>query len=479
MTTGAVGKDVGAVLMNLQANRGSKNAADGVGFQQVWNSQMNSGAAGENAANAPEKQSKPGKQDIGKNSQSGKIQDARQTEESYGNDRVGNVQESSEPVAEEIQPEDLEEAMEVLGTAAADLMQQIAEVFGISMEELQAAMDELGLEAVDVLDASKLGALLLQLGGAEDSYALITDETLYSNYQMLMQSMRSTLQSCADELDFSQEQMMQILEEDAQKHVLPEELVPAVEEVVPEDVTDMDEDQEPLPRISVDEGIAGPGESVDGAEEEILRDGKNTQNQNNRQPGSDRHKEQAAGRAHQENVYVQEFRTNQYTANAAEVENVRFGSAWDTDTQDIMNQIMDHMKLQLNADTKSLEMQLHPESLGTLHVQIASKGGVVTANFITQNETVKAALESQMVQLRETFEEQGVKIEAIEVTVQTHEFERNLEQGRGRQQQDPQRRNRARRTNLNDPVTMEELEEEEELAAKVRAANGSTVEYTA
>ena len=73
-----------------------------------------------------------------------------------------------------------------------------------------------------------------------------------------------------------------------------------------------------------------------------------------------------------------------------------------------MRQIMDYMKVSVKADSSELEMQLHPQSLGTLHIQMASRNGVVTANFIAQNETVKAALESQMVQLKENFAEQGV-----------------------------------------------------------------------
>ena len=83
------------------------------------------------------------------------------------------------------------------------------------------------------------------------------------------------------------------------------------------------------------------------------------------------------------------------------------------------------------------------------------------------------------VQLKESFEEQGVKIEAIEVTVQTHEFERNLEQGRGRNQQEPERRGRARRINLGDPLSMETMAEEDELTAEMMAMEGSTVDYMA
>ena len=66
-----------------------------------------------------------------------------------------------------------------------------------------------------------------------------------------------------------------------------------------------------------------------------------------------------------------------------------------------MRQIMDYMKVSVKADSSELEMQLHPQSLGTLHIQMASRNGVVTANINAQNETVKAALQSQKVQLKE------------------------------------------------------------------------------
>ena len=149
-----------------------------------------------------------------------------------------------------------------------------------------------------------------------------------------------------------------------------------------------------------------------------------------------------------------------------------------------MRQIMDYMKVSVKADSSELEMQLHPQSLGTLHIQMASKNGVVTANFITQNETVKAALESQMVQLKESFAEQGVKVEAIEVTVQTHQFEQNLEQGRDHNSnQDNEAgvsRKRTRRINLNAALAEEETQSEEDrITADMMTTNGNTVDFTA
>lgn len=165
--------------------------------------------------------------------------------------------------------------------------------------------------------------------------------------------------------------------------------------------------------------------------------------------------------------------TEMHQAQAAEgAERV---SVWDADTQNIMRQIMDYMKVQVKQGVSNLEMQLHPASLGTVQIQLVSKGGAVSAHFITENEAVKATLESQLVQLKESFAEQGVRVEAVEVSVQTHQFERNLDQGRGRQQEDSKKTKNGRIRMTGAAMA----EEEEELPAEEMQINGSTVNYTA
>ncbi len=102
---------------------------------------------------------------------------------------------------------------------------------------------------------------------------------------------------------------------------------------------------------------------------------------------------------------------------------------------------------------------------------------MITAQFLTQNETVKAAIESQIVQLKNSFEEQGIKVESVEVAVANHSFERNLN-GEGSRQQQSQdgRRKGTRRVNLNGQTLDEEPEPENEQPV---LADGSTVNFTA
>ena len=103
------------------------------------------------------------------------------------------------------------------------------------------------------------------------------------------------------------------------------------------------------------------------------------------------------------------------------------------------------------------------------------------------NQLVKEALESQIVELRQTLQQQGIKVEAVEVTVETHEFEENLEkqamqEQQMKEQQEQEQKKHAARRNLN-ASELEEISElmseEETLAARMMLEQGNQVDYTA
>ena len=139
---------------------------------------------------------------------------------------------------------------------------------------------------------------------------------------------------------------------------------------------------------------------------------------------------------------------------------------------------MDHMNIRLTAETTELDMQLQPETLGTLQIKISAKEGIMTAQFTTASETVKGVLESQMIQLQQQLEQQNIKVEAIEVTVQSHAFESALEKGNEHQASEEEtKKNRTRRIDLLSLDGTTELESEEQLLAEMMEANGNTVDY--
>ena len=446
-TIKGVGND-GNVQIRDMVTAAKQNA--GTGFQAVWNKTQNNAQTTGNGGRTTD-----GCNDVRRG-------EALRTGDRQ-RDNLTGTQEKSDVKAEDGDAKDLEKVQEVLGTIVQNLIGQIKETFSVSEEELQGVMDELGMTETDLMDPAQLNELLMAVSGAEDSFALLTDEELYGNVKSILDLQKDLTGQAQEELQLTPEKW-----QDAVTKVVTEEPVITVE--VEDHATDAAE------RLQSDVELPTVEQEP---EEKIQAPVQNTQEEKTKDSGN-RHESQTAGQ--QGNLLLQNLKEENFLSGLQQASQTE--GTQTTDTQDIMRQIMDYMKVSVKADSSDLEMQLHPQSLGTLHVQVASKNGVVTANFITQNETVKAALESQMVQLKESFAEQGVKVEAIEVTVQTHSFEQNLEQGRGNQSDQESgagvSRRRTRRINLNTAFVEDEPQtEEDRIAADIMSANGNTEDFTA
>lgn len=446
-TIKGVGND-GNVQIRDMVTAAKQNA--GTGFQAVWNKTQNNAQTTGNGGRTTD-----GCNDVRRG-------EALRTGDRQ-RDNLTGTQEKSDVKAEDGDAKDLEKVQEVLGTIVQNLIGQITDTFSVSEEELQGVMDELGMTETDLMDPAQLNELLMAVSGAEDSFALLTDEELYGNVKSILDLQKDLTGQAQEELQLTPEKW-----QDAVTKVVTEEPVITVE--VEDHATDAAE------RLQSDVELPTVEQEP---EEKIQAPVQNTQEEKTKDSGN-RHESQTAGQ--QGNLLLQNLKEENFLSGLQQASQTE--GTQTTDTQDIMRQIMDYMKVSVKADSSDLEMQLHPQSLGTLHVQVASKNGVVTANFITQNETVKAALESQMVQLKESFAEQGVKVEAIEVTVQTHSFEQNLEQGRGNQSDQESgagvSRRRTRRINLNTAFVEDEPQtEEDRIAADIMSANGNTVDFTA
>lgn len=155
------------------------------------------------------------------------------------------------------------------------------------------------------------------------------------------------------------------------------------------------------------------------------------------------------------------------------------------DTVQIIEQIVERVRVSHVVDAPTIEMQLNPENLGKMYVNISSKQGVINAQIAATNDSVKEALEAQIVELKETLNQAGVKVDAIEVTIASHEFERNLEQGQSREEQEAERQEELKNHNRRslDASSVEELagvmSEEETLIAQIMRDNGNSVDYMA
>lgn len=144
-------------------------------------------------------------------------------------------------------------------------------------------------------------------------------------------------------------------------------------------------------------------------------------------------------------------------------------------SESIVKQVIEQVKLNIKTDVTSVQMQLYPEHLGKVAIQVVSKNGVLTAQIAAENEGAKAALESQLNALKESFDNQGLKVESVEVMVSSRGFDQNTDTNGD--SSNSQKQGKRVRRNLLDELegADEDLQEEEDLKTTL----GNTVSYTA
>ena len=340
--------------------------------------------------------------------------------------------------------EDIEKAEEALSTAAITLLERIENILQISPEEAQDLLNALGMTAEDLLNIENLSAFALQAMGAEDSLALLTDESKYEQFQNIAEALEELLKSGSDIEGLSVEELR--------------DLVKDMKSIQGNDVN---------AAASEDKSISF-GEDISSklGDESAVKSSRETDNLNGNEAG---------------NAYAGAENMAQNPATVPVTAGDGMGSLTSANAQQIADQILDYIKTNVKADSQTLEMQLHPASLGNVQISLTNRGGNISASFIAQNEQVRAVLETQMIQLQQRFEEQGIKVTSIEVSVGTNSFSENLEQqGHREEEQEAGRPRRVRRLQITPGMDIpEEMDEEERLAAEMMTANGSTMDLQA
>ena len=354
--------------------------------------------------------------------------------------------------------------------AADKMLSDTAEELSLTEEELLSVLQSLSLTPADLLTKEGLQQVVLAVSGETDFANFLTDETMFTTLQNLYGELQTTLSELADELGIGTDEVQDFLTALADKagdaSALQAEALSA-EEFSTEETEDAVTDVE---KGSDTESITG-----DKTASEVNVPGKETGKQTEKETSGE--EKSFTGDKAFDN-FAQSFKTGQTqnTQAAAEVT-----PHFDVETENIIRQITDYMRGNVTDGVSEMDMQLHPASLGSVHIHLEAKEGVLTAQFTAQNESVKAALESQMIQLKDSFEEQGLTVESIEVMVSSQKFDQSYEEAESHANDTGSRsgRQRTRRAGLHVSMEDEELSDEEILAKEVLKGQGSTVEFTA
>ena len=421
------------------------------------------------------------------------------------------------------------------------MIDTLCENYGVDEETIQNLLDDMGLSALDLLNPQNLVSFIVQLTGVASGEELLLDE----NFLKVMEAVNNLAEGLMKDLNVDMNGLQELVAQmDIMDTEVPKDFQDVLEQVIVDDLSTAqttettqsketqsteqvmlnekpqetqsvvsEETQAQPQETKVDEAESTqtqsnaetdvPKESVEVVEKkegsvekstdeeiqtngnderETIVDQKNSES-NEFQRGQDSQGNSLLNQGSNETIV-----TTQTTANvgqAFESQSIQqFSSYLSADTVQIMEQIVQQMRVTISSEITTMEMQMNPENLGKVYVNISSEEGVVNAQFHATNEVVKEALEAQVATLRESLNQAGVKVDAIEVTIASHEFERNLEQNHQNpeEQMMAQEENTKKRRNLN-LDSLDELTgmmtEEEALVAQIMKDNGNSVDFTA
>lgn len=373
--------------------------------------------------------------------------------------------------------------------AEEEILTQTAEELDVTVEELEEILAQMGLTAWDLLEPENVSALVVQVLGDGDKMSLVTDENLSQTVLDLNAAMKEIGKELAEKLGVDETDIKAALDEIQGKIQDAEPVMPLQKTATAETAQIVNE--KPVAEEQTKDAETEAGEEVQAFNEQAFaakeNDGSSSSDAQTRQRDSGLGRMEHTAARHQTVREDQIGVFQQTVADAPVIQDMALEAARElmgSSPAEIINQINAYIRQNTAAHITEWQMQLNPEHLGTVGLNVTAKEGAVTAQFTTQNEAVKAVMEAQVMILKENLEQQGIKVEAVEVTVASHEFEQNLQQGddSNRQMEEEQEnlRKATRKIDLGEfasPEDLEALDEAEQVTVEMMQADGNMMDY--
>ena len=417
-----------------------------------------------------------------------------------------------------------DEVISIVGEALDDFATEVAKVLeealDITEDELKDAMNTLNITFADLLNPKEVTQLMVEVADVEDSVTLVLDEDLsdaLSTVRDLANKVveetgvdATTIKDIVAQTNKVNESFVEIPKEMNMQEA--KEVAPILETPQPVEESDVKADvvRDVNPNITVNEEVVTREPEADVASVVINKDSNVVKNEEAKEEtvNTDDSAEEVFTKVENKetksdnpnnsgNMTRHEHEGKTFTANVApDVQNVQTETVQTPEARPVMtrfqtmqliSQISEQARVNITREVSSIEMILNPESLGKIYLNVSQEKGAMKAHLVAQNEVVKEALEQQMIALKDSLNKAGVKVEAVEVSVGTHEFERNLEEGMHHQeeqsrQQQEQASQMTRRTSI-DLNNLDDLQglmsEEDKLVAQMMKDHGNSVNYMA
>lgn len=338
-----------------------------------------------------------------------------------------------------------------------DALSKIAKSLGVSDEELSEMMSVMNLSFMDLFSNDGLNLLLNKVFKTNDEISLLTNADAFEAFKDIKDIIENVLKEVDMDIKTFEQAFVefQLKEQTAIKQAVPVNQVenvdseisdqqvhnnkPRVEiedtrtpqknagtETVKEQPIQL-ENEETSYNKSDEKNIAGKNSSSN--------DSNNSSNSNNSNSSNN-----SNFLNHFENVLSHTVSHKFEVVSANGVEELVY---YETSAKEILSQITTQIKVAFTDDATTLFLQLQPENLGKVAFSVKTEGGVLTGNFIAESASVKEAIEQNLVNLKASLDQQGIKLDQVKVVVgNTNQFFNKSDQEKAYQQSSKGKRKR-------------------------------------
>ena len=396
-------------------------------------------------------------------------------------------------------------AQEITDDISSQIVEKVTDDLDISEDELNNAMQLLGLTAMDLLNPANLAALYCEVtGNVSDPQALV----LNADFTALFNDMSQIASENAAQLDLLSQLTASDDGEILNTDIISSADAPDTTESsgsvnTPEKTADSSYDDTAALGQNIndtaDEAVkVYDGSTKDGSYQNTDEGPSSGETGNGVTSGENTDKSQTKVQADSsfddsdEHVLQHDDAlSDNSTLHASVSEQLNTDTSFErsqsqshsrVDTTDIIRQIVDSISISNTTEESAIELQLTPESLGRMYINISQKNSEISARIAVSNEAVKEALQTQMVNLKEALNNSGIRVNEVEITVASHEFERNLEQGAAndsRQQESTNSYNGSSSSDRGIDSDMMQASDKERLVTQIMRDNGNSVDFTA
>lgn len=373
---------------------------------------------------------------------------------------------SNQPVVQKDQTAEIKSEEKVIAKEKTDeAMKAVADVLGISPEDLENMLAVMQIGLLDLLKGNNMQGLMMEVHGAEEAMDLLLIPDITADMKKvtgLIEAYLADLTSLGETAILTQASPGETGEQIQQAAQTPEQAVDQGGQLMTQTNT-----RQVTQTKAASEAVQVEGETETPLTILSQHNDMMLANQEESTHGGNNPANQFLDHLAQSMGEVFSAQTNQVSESFEAV----ISKADPVNPRMVLDQIIEKIKVSSLESEAKMMIQLKPEHLGKLSMEVISKQGLMTAHIMVENEKTKALLEQNIQSLKENLEEQGMVIQALEVAV-----------GQNQNEDRPADQNRKPTKNISDLISQvmnEEVPETLTQSDNVPISGGNEVDFIA